>query len=86
MAYRATLSNFLEELEGKQNNPKYLSGWSRALFPTTFLEKAVYLSMKSQSLSLYATPPPPLPHTRQVRTVLFERRKKRKSNYINKEP
>ena len=58
MAYRATLSNFLEELEGKQNNPKYLSGWSRALFLTTFLEKAVYLSMKSQSLSLYATPPP----------------------------
>ena len=85
MAYRATLSNFLEELEGKQNNPKYLSGWSRALFPTTFLEKAVYLSMKSQSLSLYATPPP-LPHPRQVMTVLFERRKKRKSNYINKEP
>ena len=58
MAYRATLSNFLEELEGKQNNPKYLSGWSRALFPTTFLEKAVYLSIKSLSLSLYATPPP----------------------------
>ena len=84
MAYRATLSNFLEELEGNQNNPKYLSGWSRALFPTTFLEKAVYLSMKSQSLSLYATPP--LPHPRQVMTLLFERRKKRKSNYINKEP
>ena len=61
MAYRDTLSNFLEELERKQNNPKYLSGWSRALFPTTFLEKAVYLSMKSQSLSLYATPPPPSP-------------------------
>ena len=56
MAYRATLSNFLEELEGKQNNLKYLSGWSRALFPTTFLEKAVYLSMKSQSLSLSPTP------------------------------
>ena len=56
MAYRATLSNFLEELEGKQNNLKYLSGWSRALFPTTFLEKAVYLSMKSQSPSLSPTP------------------------------
>ena len=44
MAYRATLSNFLEELEGKQNNPKYLSGWSRVLFPTTLLEIAVYTS------------------------------------------
>ena len=28
--------------EGRQNHPQYLSGLSRALFPTTFLETAVY--------------------------------------------
>ena len=43
MASHATLSNFLEELEWTQNHPKYLSGRSRALFPTTFLEIAVYV-------------------------------------------
>ena len=40
MASRASLSNFCEE-EGTQNHPQYLSGLSRALFPTTFLEVAV---------------------------------------------
>ena len=38
---RAILSNFFEE-QCTQNHPKYLSGLSRALFPTTFLEIAVY--------------------------------------------
>ena len=43
MASLATLSNFLEELGWTQNHPQYLSGWSRALFPTTFPEIAVYV-------------------------------------------
>ena len=38
---RAILSNFFEE-QCTQNHPQYLSGLSRALFPTTFLEIAVY--------------------------------------------
>ena len=38
---RAILSNFFEE-QCTQNHPKYLSGLSRALFPTTFLEIAVF--------------------------------------------
>ena len=38
---RAILSNFFEE-QCTQNHPKYLSGLSRALFPTTFLDIAVY--------------------------------------------
>ena len=36
----AILSNFFEE-QRPQNHPQYLSGLSRALFPTTFLEIAV---------------------------------------------
>ena len=43
MASRAILSNFCEEQQ-TQNHPQYLSGLSRALFPTTFLEVAVYNS------------------------------------------
>ena len=35
------LSNFFEERR-TQNHPQYLLGLSRALFPTTFLEIAVY--------------------------------------------
>ena len=42
MASRAILSNFFEE-EWTQNHPQYLSELPRALFPTPFLEKAVYL-------------------------------------------
>ena len=38
---RAILSNFFEE-QCPQNHPPNLSGLSRALFPTTFLEIAVY--------------------------------------------
>ena len=41
MASCAILSNFFVE-EWTQNHPQYLSGLSRALFPTTFLEIAVY--------------------------------------------
>ena len=41
MASRAILSNFFEE-QWTQNHPQYLSGLSRALFPTTFLEIAVH--------------------------------------------
>ena len=40
MASRAIPSNFFEE-QATQNHPQYLSGLSRALFPTTFLEIAV---------------------------------------------
>ena len=42
MATRAILSNFFEE-QLTQNHPQYLSRLLRALFPTTFLEIAVYL-------------------------------------------
>ena len=38
----AILSNFFEE-QRTQNHPQYLSGLSRALFPTTFLQIAAYL-------------------------------------------
>ena len=41
VASRAILSIFFGE-QGRQNHPQYLSGLSRALFPTTFLETAVY--------------------------------------------
>ena len=36
----AILSNFFEK-QWTQNHPQYLSGLSRALYPTTFLEIAV---------------------------------------------
>ena len=48
MASRAILSNFFEE-QWTQNHPQYLSGLSRALFPTTFLEKAVYKKLQGWS-------------------------------------
>ena len=49
----AILSNFFEE-QGRQNHPKYLSGLSRALFSTTFLETAVYaLSLTDAVLPLW---------------------------------
>ena len=41
MASRAILSNSFEEQQ-TQNHPQYLSGFSRALFPTPFLKIAVY--------------------------------------------
>ena len=41
MASRAILSNFFEG-QWTQNYQQYFSGLSRALFPTTFLEIAVY--------------------------------------------
>ena len=37
VASRTILSNFFEE-QCPQSHPQYLSGLSRALFPTTFLE------------------------------------------------
>ena len=40
MASRAILSTLFEE-QRTQNHPQYLSGLSRAIFPTTFLEIAV---------------------------------------------
>ena len=42
MASRAILSNFFEQ-QWTQNHPQNLSGLSRELFPTTFLEIAVYV-------------------------------------------
>ena len=41
MAARAILWNLFEK-QWTKNHPQYLSGLSRALFPTTFLETAVY--------------------------------------------
>ena len=41
MVSRAILWNFFEK-QWTQDHPQYLSGLSRALFPTTFLEIAVY--------------------------------------------
>ena len=46
VASRVILSNFFEE-QWIQNHPQYLSGFSRALFPTAFLEIAVYLYIYS---------------------------------------
>ena len=46
VAFRAILSNFFEE-QCTQNHPQYLSGLSRALFPTTFLEIAVCLEREA---------------------------------------
>ena len=52
-AFRAILSNFFEE-GTTQNYPQYLSGLSRALFPTTFLEIAVYLAeAKNEAIVRY---------------------------------
>ena len=42
LAFRAILSRSFEE-QGTQNQLQYLSGLSRALFPTTFLEIAVFI-------------------------------------------
>ena len=42
MAFRAILLNFLQK-QSTQNHPQYLTGLSRALFSTTFLELAVYI-------------------------------------------
>ena len=42
MTSPAILSNFFEK-QWTQNHPQYLSGLSRALYPTTFLEIAVYV-------------------------------------------
>ena len=41
MASRAIVSSFCEE-QRTQSHPQYLSGLSRALFPTTYLEIAVH--------------------------------------------
>ena len=43
MAFRAILSNFVEE-QWTQNHLQYLSGLSQALFPRAVLEKALYNS------------------------------------------
>ena len=45
------LSNFFEE-QCPQSHPQYLSRLSRALFPTTFLEIAVYIFLTGQVLLL----------------------------------
>ena len=47
MASRAILADFFEE-QWTQNHLQYLSALSRALFPTTFLEIAVYARFSSQ--------------------------------------
>ena len=54
VASRAILSNFFEE-QGTQNYPQYLSGLSRALFPTTFLEIPVSDWSSAKPTSCYKT-------------------------------
>ena len=49
MASRAIVSNFFEE-QWTQNRPQYLSELSRALFPTTFLEIAVFSILRNSQL------------------------------------
>ena len=44
-------ANFFEE-QWTQNHPQYLSGFSRALFPTSFLEMAVDSQRDSSTLML----------------------------------
>ena len=44
MTSPAILSNFFEK-QWTQNHPQYLSGLSRALYPTTVLKIAVYLAL-----------------------------------------
>ena len=53
MASRAIPSNFFEE-QGTQNHPQYISGLSRALFPTTFLEIAVFYQNGTTRLYIIA--------------------------------
>ena len=50
MASRVIFSNFFEE-QSTQNHPQYLSGLSRALFPTTFLEIDVNIASDSVTYS-----------------------------------
>ena len=59
MVARAILSNFCEE-QITQNLPQCLSGLLRALYPTTFLELAVYkfinISLLNQQKALSGYP------------------------------
>ena len=63
VASRTILSNFFEE-QCPQSHPQYLSGLSRALFPTTFLDlPPVLTSPQSRLKHAYRPPfvqPPPL--------------------------
>ena len=49
MASHAILTNFFQE-RGRKNHPQYLSGLSRALFPTTFVQTTVYKAIKWKDL------------------------------------
>ena len=55
VASRAIFSNFFEE-QSTQNHPQYLSRLSRALFPTTFLEIAVYTTYIQPYLRFIESP------------------------------
>ena len=54
MASRAIFPNFFKE-QWTQNHPQYLSGLSRALFPTTFLETAVYEMNEDMKVEMILT-------------------------------
>ena len=56
VASRAILSNFFEE-QWTQSHPQYLSGLSRALFSTTFLEIAVYVKVVRRGPTVYLSYP-----------------------------
>ena len=66
MASPAILSNFFVE-EWTQNQPQYLSGLSRALFPTTFLEIAVYGHVLYTAFSFFG---PRILETEHLKTEL----------------
>ena len=68
VASRAILSNFFEE-QGTQNYPQYLSGLSRALFPTTFLEIPVSRAQR-------------FPREFFIKSSVFERNRVRLTNLV----
>ena len=60
------IQNFYEE-QWSQNHPRYLSGLSRALFPTTFFEIAVYQTFWSVARLLIAV----FPYNRESLRQIF---------------
>ena len=58
VASRTIHSNCFEK-QCTQNHPQYLSGLSRAFFPTTFLETSCIRNFHISHNALYLVPPPP---------------------------
>ena len=73
MTSPAILSNFFEK-QWTQNHPQYLSGLSRALYPATFLEIAVYmrrLSVRQISCQVYFLHDAAVTHFLHIHGYLF---------------